>query len=55
MNFKAVVDQAPDRPKDIDVTVSSDGCSIKPRSSPTPWPRWRPPCITPATASTFPT
>ena len=55
MNFKAVVDQAPDRPKDIDVTVSSDGCSIKPRFFPTPWPRWRPPCITPATASTFPT
>ncbi len=34
MNFKAVVDQAPDRPKDIDVTVSSDGCSLKPRFFP---------------------
>ena len=34
MNFKAVVDQSPDRPKDIDVTVSSEGCSLKPRFFP---------------------
>ena len=34
MSFKAVVDQAPSRPKDIDVTVSTAGCSLRPRFFP---------------------
>ena len=34
MSFKAVVDQSPSQPKDIDVTVSTAGCSMRPRFFP---------------------
>ena len=34
MNFKAKVDESLSQPKDIDVSVSVDGCSLKPRFFP---------------------
>ena len=34
MNFKAKVDESLSQPKDIDVSVSVDGCCLKPRFFP---------------------